>query len=212
MRNFLAICLFLAFCSAVMSPVYAGDTADCDEFKRTPEFFNPEYKGLYGLCVAYQNASEEDKEDIFNNWQKKVGDDGLPQLPNYPYPQDGECADEDEFCCPCWADLTVTQLCSLGSVRVSGTFIDDGYQGYVNFLDVEDAPEFPESTDSVGFYTMADNCSYVVQDADNNELDKSVRDADDPLIQIPAASMYEVSNCRAELEVIATISSDDCTP
>ena len=124
-------------------PAFAGDKSICTPFKKGEPNYLP---GLYGLCVAYQNADEDGKQDIFKNWQKKVGEDGLPQLPGFPYPEepgDGDPpVDENEIvACPCWSAehlLAATCQYNLTSSFVDG-FFDFAQYDSGNVLFVADA-------------------------------------------------------------------------
>lgn len=94
MRKGITTSVFFLLFTMVAGSVFAGAPSDCDIYKK-----NKDYKGAYGLCVAYQNADESDQSDIFDNWLKKFGPDA-PVLPNSP--NDVAASNPTPVTCPCW--------------------------------------------------------------------------------------------------------------
>ena len=194
MRKIITSAILIMLFSMFSGSVFAGkDKAEdpCKEFKG---------QGLYGLCTAFQNAlANEDQEamdDIFDAWSKKVGDDGEPELPGYPYGDD-----DIELACPCWSNYTVEDLCSLGAPSKLLILDDFGAQGFVDF--------FPISGDIVQFYTMGEACAFTFQNSSGDVVDDEYRSHEDgnPLDQ----DFFEVSDCRADLEFMGMITVEQCT-
>lgn len=95
MRKGITSSVFILLFTFVSGSVFAGDKSECDHFKN-----NKDYKGAYGLCVAYQNADEAGQADILNQWMKRFGSDA-PVLPNSPNDQTVPPS-LPEVSCPCW--------------------------------------------------------------------------------------------------------------
>jgi hypothetical protein len=87
MRKLISLGLLALLFSVLASPVVA-DVEDCVSLKGTAS------KGLYGLCVAYWNAGNDNARDrILDNFEKKAGPDvGMPGLKR------------QKVTCPCWED------------------------------------------------------------------------------------------------------------
>jgi hypothetical protein len=86
MRRIISLGLFALMVSFFSSTVFAGNVEDC-EFLKGDDYT----KGLYGLCIAYYNAGNDNaRERIAANFNKKAGP-GEPTLPL-----------TDEVPCLCW--------------------------------------------------------------------------------------------------------------
>jgi len=72
--------------SFLTSSVFAGTVQVCEDIKN-----DPDYKGLYGLCNAYWNETDEAlRTDILEAFKVKAGPGG-PSMPGL-----------EEASCPCW--------------------------------------------------------------------------------------------------------------
>ena len=91
MRKPIASFMFFMLFSMFTGTVHAAKVKVCEAIK-----FDPEYKGLYGLCNAYWNEEDEEyRALILENWDRKVGPDG-PGMPGL---------DESvPVVCPCWSE------------------------------------------------------------------------------------------------------------
>lgn len=122
MRKFYTFALLIVLFGLFSGPALAGKIEECEAIKH-----DPAYKGLYGLCNAYWNADEEDREDILRNFEKKAGPGGpgMPGLPTEPVPT------TDELVCPCWPEGQI----DIGAVpdpmgcQVAATFAFASYDG-----------------------------------------------------------------------------------
>jgi len=136
MRSF--ICLFAVglISAATAAPVFAGDKTDCDFLKDKESPYYQEFKGLFGLCVAYQNSDEDGREDIIRLWDKRVAEidipvDDLPEMPN----REG---DSVTLSCDCWDGLSSAEICAMG---VAEPYVNPGYGGAVYFNDFDSEPQ-----------------------------------------------------------------------
>jgi hypothetical protein len=147
MRKGITTSVFILLLSIVSSSAFAEEKEyfTCDDFKK-----DPIYKGAFGLCNAYDKADDEDKMDIFRNWEKKFGTDG-PRLPGHPY------EDIVELACPCWADFTDADICMMGEAYYTS-------YGEGGLLEVDDFGTYPEVSN--WFVAMGDFCAHslFVQD------------------------------------------------
>ena len=83
--------LFILF-SMFSGAAFAGKVAVCEEIKH-----DPAYKGLYGLCNAYWNASNDDARlRILENFYKKAPKGVEMPSPFVPKTKTAVC--------PCWPD------------------------------------------------------------------------------------------------------------
>jgi hypothetical protein len=97
MRNVFLLGLLALTFSVFSTTANAGKVEVCEAIKN-----DPAYQGLYGLCNAYWNETDEQaRADILAAFQAKAGPDG-PSMPGL-----------DEAFCPCWdqayLDATVTE-------------------------------------------------------------------------------------------------------
>lgn len=86
MRNVFLLGLLALTFSIFSTTANAGKVEVCEAIKN-----DPAYQGLYGLCNAYWNETDEQaRADILAAFQAKAGPDG-PSMPGL-----------DEAFCPCW--------------------------------------------------------------------------------------------------------------
>jgi hypothetical protein len=171
--------LFSMFSGAAL----AGKVAVCEEIKH-----DPAYKGLYGLCNAYWNASNEDARlRILENFYKKA-----PKGIDMPSPFDPKTK---TVVCPCWAEGQI----DIGAVpdpmgcQVTETFAVALYDGgAIQYILGDQGPN------SCGFINfMADPPDFLM--------------LPDAFTEAPAPSVEEMEVCAAEL--LARIAEDfgeDC--
>jgi hypothetical protein len=105
MRKLIYFGLFALSCGIFANSTLAGNVADCDVLT-DPEsdMFAPK---LYGLCVAWHNANEKAKPGLADKFFDRAGFD-------VPGSGDGG-GDPADFECPCWADVSIVDICALGS-------------------------------------------------------------------------------------------------
>ena len=90
MRKVISLGVLALLLSVLASPVSAGSKETCKDLKGAS-------KGLYGLCVAYQNAADGiSKERIMGNFNRRALDGEV--MP----PNDSKKPDIVE--CPCWSN------------------------------------------------------------------------------------------------------------
>lgn len=88
MRKLISLGLLALMFSLISGQVLAGKIQVCEDIK-----YDPDYKGLYGLCNAYWNADNDTaRAAILANFQEKAGPDG-PTMPGLK---------PEEPTCPCW--------------------------------------------------------------------------------------------------------------
>lgn len=103
MRNVFLLGLLALTLSVVSTTANAAKIEVCEQIKN-----DPAYKGLYGLCNAYWNETDEQvRADILAAFQAKAGPDG-PSMPGL-----------DEAFCPCWDQAYLDATIEAGLV---GTF------------------------------------------------------------------------------------------
>lgn len=125
MRKIITYSVFFMLFSMFSGPVLAGKVEVCEEIKD-----DPVYKGLYGLCNAYWNAEEEDREDILRNFNKKAGPEG-PTMPGIDDPVlDPVGAPEPQtLACPCWPNAEIDLGVDGLECQVQETFAIAVYDG-----------------------------------------------------------------------------------
>lgn len=98
-------------------PALAGNAEECEFLKdKTLTDYKP---GLYGLCVAWHNASSNGDQtaadQIATNFWSKSGGDDVPGSDVPGTEPDTQFPDEDPpFECPCWVALSASHLNDLG--------------------------------------------------------------------------------------------------
>ena len=108
MRKIITSSVFILLFTLFSGSVFAGKyDYECGEFKKQ--------KQLYGLCNAYQNALAHDDvdamADIERNWDKRVDENGEPELPGRIDGNQG---------CLCWSEI---QMCDAVNGASEGTYI-----------------------------------------------------------------------------------------
>ena len=116
MQKFIVPSIVVVMLVLSANPVFANGKSEddpCADLKN-----NRYYKGLYGLCVAYQNADESGRQDIIKLWDKRVAE--LP--PAIEPPLMPNRTDElVNFECECWGKFDSEQICNLGNQEVYST-------------------------------------------------------------------------------------------
>ena len=144
-----------------------------------------EFKQLYGICIAYQNADEDGKEDLIRIWDKRVSDLGLPpdeepQLPN-------RLPNFVNLSCPCWSNFNPELICGLGQLDSSAAS-----DGILFFEDFSGAVQV-----SHAFAAFEPNfCSYLATEQGNES---------EPLADVTRYDLEstEAIQCRTEILVMA---------
>jgi hypothetical protein len=111
MRNVFFPGLLALTLPVLSASVFAGNVAVCEEIKD-----DPAYKGLYGLCNAYWNETDEAaRADILAAFQEKAGTDtggpGMPGLEPDPDPD----PEPDPAACPCWDETHMATASANGT-------------------------------------------------------------------------------------------------
>ena len=108
MRKVISLGLCALMFSLVSGQVFAGNVDECEKLAN-----NIYSKGLYGLCIAYHNAGNDNaRERILANYEKKAG----PNDP--PMPGAG-------VACPCW-DADHLAAASLNGIPSACLNSDEG--------------------------------------------------------------------------------------
>ena len=140
MRNLVWLGLFALMTSIPSNSAFAGSIGDCDFLKdKSLEDYVP---GLYGICVAWHNASANGNENALAaleaKWFRTGGEGPIPGSEPDATP-DG---DPQWFECPCIAQLDRDYVCNLGT-PIADTlepFAPEDpnffgvYQGFIVFL------------------------------------------------------------------------------
>lgn len=186
MRKYITSSVFFLLFSLFSGALFAGDKGVCDENEYGGKKALQK-AGVYGLCVAYQNADDADKPAIAEKFKTRFGFDvpGLEQAL--------------DFNCPCFERVTFADVCSFGTPVANFITVDGIIQsGLVFFSSAND--------DSVFFDTFEMNCSFAHYDVGFNVIDQEYRsvEQDNPLVG------DEPFACLSELEAIGTITAVDC--
>lgn len=157
MRKLISLGLLaISFAFAAQS-VLAYDVEEC-------EFFKGGTPGLYGLCLAFVNAGNENARDrIRANYVKK-------RAPEDPATLD-EFFDGPQSTCPCWG---LEELAAVGEATPYGCDVSEGFRlaaydtNLITFeADAQGLPEFP----STCFYLNVADFSIRFQDTTPEEHD-----------------------------------------
>lgn len=159
MRKQITLGLLALSLSFLSASVFAGNVDDC-EFLKDKD--HPDYApGLYGLCVAWHNASgagdQTALDAIAENYFERSGGQTVPG-------SGGSGTDDDPpFECPCWTVLTETHICDLGYLFDTltpegevGSGLDDVYTGILLFMN--SASQF----ENFGVSPDRSECSYTI--------------------------------------------------
>ena len=174
MRKLVSLGLLALIFSIFSSQVSASNAGVCDDLKGSA-------KGLHGLCVAWHNADEKNKDKIAAKFDAR-SDVPLEEIIN----RQGNPESNPDFVCPCFTDISFNDICLLGSPTMSFIY------GFINVVEWQDADlgldEF-FSADSRG-------CGYEGSLASYASL-LAPYDFSDP--------EFEVPQCIAEVEMIAAM-------
>jgi len=108
MRKLISLGLLALFLSVFSSQLLAGGVQACDDMKEELQAL-----GAYGLCIAWHNADEEDKDKFAKKFRDKAG---------FPV------TDLTDLSCPCWDEAFLNDI----TVGLTGTLcsidsFDDSY-------------------------------------------------------------------------------------
>jgi hypothetical protein len=139
MRKLFIFGLMAASLFLFSSQALAGNVEACEVLKdKNADGYVP---GLYGLCVAYHNASVNGDQTaidrISGKFFERCGCDTIPGT--------GDPGPDPTFACPCWSELTLDYVCDLGAPLVSTLeLVDpadpdlaDVYEGIVIFMNTD---------------------------------------------------------------------------
>jgi len=166
------------------SSAVAGNIEDCEFLK---DKNHPDYApSLYGLCVAWHNADEDDKDALADKFFDRAGF----EVPGSEPPGSEIPPEEPDFSCPCWSEVTFEDICALGAPSI----VLPGVQ--VSFNDGITFEGFLSPTG-----TMA--CRHTVEEpVGYNVLD----------ILITTLTAEEALDCQAERDIISVLYLDPlCT-
>ena len=121
MRNLVSLGLCALMFLLFSGQVFASNASACEEVNKD--------KALYGLCVAYHNASEQNKAKLAAKYAERSGGSTVPGFIDQNTPS------EPDFYCPCWAAVSFTDVCSLGEPSSALVFPDFGAVTYEEGLD-----------------------------------------------------------------------------
>lgn len=112
MRKLVSLGLLALLFSMVSGPVFGGNVGACDFLKdKEADDYVP---GLYGICVAWHNASANGDEralaSLEERYARKSGGDPVPGSG----PDVGQ-GDDLWFECPCFKALDREYICNLGA-------------------------------------------------------------------------------------------------
>jgi hypothetical protein len=120
MRTLVSLGLLALSLGSFTNIAFAGNVEDCEVLK------NSTTKALYGLCIAWHNAGNDNARDqILDNYNKKAGPDD-PPMPGT----------EDEVLCPCWGDAELLDAACNRDLTFSDSasaVFDDGLVQFFNF-------------------------------------------------------------------------------
>ena len=98
----------LALLFGFLSNVGLASNSDACDVLKDPEHVNYA-PTMYGLCVAWHNANEDNKDKLFDKFQERAG---------FPVPGSAGC--------PCWGATELQTTCSLdyhgGTYNIAGNF------------------------------------------------------------------------------------------
>lgn len=108
MRKWILPGLLALTCGILTNTALAGNAEDCDVLKdKDSDSYAP---SLYGLCVAWHNANENAKPGLADKFFDRAGFE-VPGS-EIPVPDPDPTSD---FECPCWAEVSLDEVCALGS-------------------------------------------------------------------------------------------------
>lgn len=134
MRKIVSLGLLAISFGFFSSQTLAGNVEDCEVLVGgTP--------GLYGLCVAWHNAGNDNSRDrIMKNYDKKR-EPGDPDLPG----------SGDAILCPCWGQTEILNaVCNYNVKASSSGFVVFGDGNELQFFNFETDPTFCVYSDFTG--------------------------------------------------------------
>ena len=118
MRKLVSLGLLALSSGFFTQTAIAGSVEDCEILKDSAT------KALYGLCIAWHNAGNDNARDqILDNYNKKAGPDD-PPMPGT----------EDEVLCPCWGDAELLDAACNRVLTASGSTFASFDSGNVQFF------------------------------------------------------------------------------
>jgi hypothetical protein len=203
MRKLVLMGFSALFLSILSFSVFAGDKSICDEgvlFEETENEVVYDKKllqqlGVYGLCVAYQNASEEDKPGLAAKFEDRA---------DFPVPGSEVATDlQAVFTCPCWSDISYVDVCELGS-PFNSDFGDTTVWFFADFDEFTSGEERIYSFNSVN--STPKFCAFSIEKLKYDEInDQWVTDYFERMTGVGDLSDSESETCNAEVKVIATM-------
>jgi hypothetical protein len=142
MRKIIRLGLFALILSIFSSQVLASNVAACDEVKKS--------KGLHGLCVAWHNANDKNKDKFADKYFERSGGLSVPG--------------SDSFECVCWSDLKYSQVCDIAN---SPTAVAKPGVNAITFFD------FPIQT-VTGFGADTESCISIIFNTSNGTFDREI--------------------------------------
>lgn len=175
MRQLVSLGLFALILSMFSSQALAASAEACDQVKKAK-------KGLYGLCVAWYNADEKGQAIIAAKF------DARSDIPLSKIVDSQSEPPEQDFYCPCWAEISIDDILPLCKPTFSQLSDSDNV---VAWFDPDPYYFFAASTTSTG-------CAYDSASVFPISFDDLNSD--------------EILDCVAEIESIATsyLSNPDC--
>lgn len=173
MRKVISLGLLALMFSLLSGQVFAGNIEECNYLK---DKNHPDYApGLYGLCVAWHNADENAADALADKFFDRAGF-AVPGSEVVPDPNN-----EPDFYCPCWTEISFSDICSLGNTTLAFIAGSMGVVTYIN--EGQGIDEF--------FSTDSSNCNYRGQ----------FNVGDVTLLNLGDSGL----DCRAEIETIASL-------
>jgi hypothetical protein len=138
MRKLVSLGLFALMISIFSGSAFGGNVEECNFLKdKKLDGYVP---GLYGICIAWHNASANGNENALINLEEKFAKKGGGTIPGSG--GGGDEGGDQWFECPCFAHLEPAHVCNLGNLFLNGLNkydpetpdLDDVYQGIAIFL------------------------------------------------------------------------------
>ncbi len=125
MRKIVSAFVCVLLFGMLSGPVFAGADAVCEPLKG-----DKNSKGLFGLCVAYYNAGNDNaRARIRENYIRKSGGDDVPGLKPEPDP-------DPEASCPCWGEVELLEATCNHVLTYSAAeraIFDENFISFFNF-------------------------------------------------------------------------------
>ncbi len=126
MRKFVTSGLLVLSFSLLANPVFAGNEGLCESLR------DNQIRALYGLCVAWHNADDDTKGFIAQKFRERFGE----EVPGSEATLPDDPATGQDFYCPCWEEVSITDVCALGApiaVNVGEGFGLAAFRDLINF-------------------------------------------------------------------------------